>query len=76
MYIYSLDRKTIIKASKLSVQKNYGTRKDPKFAIVAENAGGLQAVIAGLYPDEKTAIDALEKAYQTFADGAKFYKFD
>lgn len=76
MYIYSLDRKTIIKASKLSVQKNYGGRNAPKFAITAESSGGLQAVIAGLYPDEKSAVDALEKAFQALADGAKYYKFD
>lgn len=82
MYIFSLDRKTILKASKLSVSKNYGGKKDGKYVVVAESTGGLIGEIAGVFPDEKTAIDALEKAYQAFADdrspagSAKFYKFD
>lgn len=76
MLIYSLDRKKIIKARSLSVEKNMTTKKEEKYAIVAENIAGLSAVIAALYPDEKTATDALEKAYQAFAGGAKAYKFD
>lgn len=76
MLIYSLDRKKIIKARSLSVEKNMTTKKEEKYAIVAENNAGFSAVIAALYPDEKTAVDALEKAYQAFADGAKAYKFD
>lgn len=76
MYIISNDGKTILKATKLSISKNYGGKKEQKFAIVAEREGGdLVAVVAGLYPDEKTAVDAMEKAFQAFADGVRFYRF-
>lgn len=76
MYIYSLDRKTIIKAIKLSISKNFGGKKEEKYCIIAENGHDLQAVVAAVFADEKTAIDALEKAFQAFESGAKFYKFD
>lgn len=75
MYILSMDGKTLIKATTLSVTKNFGGKKEQKFAIAAEREGQLTAVVAAVFPDEKTAIDALEKAFQAFADGAKAYRF-
>ena len=76
MLIFSQDRKSLAKTRLLQVQRNIGGGKEGKFMILAcaEGLGG--QVIAGTYPDEKTATDALEKAYQAFADGAKTYKFD
>lgn len=76
MLILSLDRKKIIKASALSVSKNFSGKKEEKWAIVAESKDSLQAVVAAVFSDEKTAIDALEKAFQAFADGAGCYRFD
>lgn len=76
MLIYSLDRKTILKASTLAVTKNYGGKKEAKWAITAESKSGLQAVTAAVFAEEKTAIDALEKAFEAFANGASAYKFD
>lgn len=75
MYILSMDGKTLIKATTLSVTKNFGGKKEQKFAISAEREGQLVAVVAALYSDEKIAVDALEKAFQAFADGAKAYRF-
>lgn len=75
MLIYSQDRKSVVKARALLVQRNLGGGKDGKYMILACPEGIGQA-IAAVFPDEKTAVDALEKAYQAFADGAKAYKFD
>ena len=76
MLIISYDRKKIIKASALFVSKNYGGKKEEKWAIVAESKGGLQAVVAATFADEKSAADALEKAFSAFAEGAAAYKFN
>lgn len=75
MYILSMDGKTLIKATTLHVTKNFGGKKEEKFAISAEREGHLAAVVAAAYPEEKIAVDALEKAFQAFADGAKAYRF-
>lgn len=76
MLIYSMDRKCIVDAKTLQVTRNIGGGKDAKYAITAEGMGGLASVIAAQFPDDKTAIDALEKAFAAFADGASAYKFD
>ena len=77
MLIFSRDRKCVIDAKVIQVTRNLGGGKDGKYIISAECTGGLSApVVAAQFPDEKTAIDALEKAYAAFADGAKAYKFD
>lgn len=76
MLIYAQDRKSVIDASTLQVQRNLGGGKDAKFSIFASSEGLGQCVLAASFPDEKTAVDALEKVYTAFADGAKAYKFD
>lgn len=76
MYILSSDGKTLIKTEKLSVQKNFGGKREQKYAIVAEGKTDLIATVAAVFSDEKFAVDALEKAFRAFADGAKFYRFD
>ncbi|MDE7362116.1 MAG: hypothetical protein K2N38_09310 [Oscillospiraceae bacterium] len=76
MLIYSRDRKSVIDAKVLQVTRNLGGGKDCKYIISAEGMGGLSAAVAAQSPDEKTAIDALEKAYTAFAEGANAYKFD
>lgn len=76
MLIYSQDRKSVVDAKFLQIQRNPGGGKDAKYSIAAYNEGIGQAALAASFPDEKTATDALEKAYQAFADGAKAYKFD
>lgn len=76
MLIYSYDRKCVIDAKLLQVTRNLGGGKEGKYIISAEGMGGLSTAVAAQFPDEKTAIDALEKAYAAFAEGAKAYKFD
>ena len=76
MLIYAQDRKSVADVKSLVVSRNLGGGKDGKYMILAYTSGISNQVIAGTYPDEKTAIDALEKAYTAFAEGAKAYKFD
>ena len=74
MLIFSRDGKTIIKAKSLSVQKNLGGKKEEKYVITAWG-GELSGVCVATFPDEKTALDALEKAFAAFENGAKTYRF-
>ena len=76
MLIYAQDRKSVAVAKSLVVSRNIGGGKDGKYMILAYTEGIGGQVIAGTYPDEKSAIDALEKAYTAFAEGAKAYKFE
>ena len=75
MLIMSYDRKKIIKARSLEVSKNYGGKKDEKWVISAA-ANEFTTVVAAVFSDEKMAVDALEKAFLAFEDGAKCYRFD
>lgn len=75
MLIMSYDRKTIIKAKRLEVSKNFGGKKDEKWVISAW-ANEFTTVTAAVFPDEKMAVDALEKAFRAFEDGTKCYRFD
>ena len=74
MLIFSQDKKNIIDAKLLQVQRNLGGGKDGKFIILASSVG-IGATVAAAFQDEKTAMDALEKAYKAFADGAASYEF-
>ena len=74
MLIYSHDGKTIIKAKSLTIQKKLAGKKDEKFAITAWS-GEISGVSVALFPDEKTALDALEKVFAAFEGGAKTYRF-
>ena len=76
MLIYSLDRKCVIDAKVLQVTRNLGGGKDGKYVISALGIGGMNTAVVAQFSDEKTAIDALEKAYTAFAEGAKAYKFE
>ena len=74
MLIFTQDRKCVVRARTLQIQRNIGGGKDGKYMISAcpEGPG---TVIAAMFPDEKTALDALEKAFRAFADGASSYCF-
>lgn len=74
MLIFSQDKKSVIDAKLLLIQRNIGGGKDGKFMISAYAEPGGQ-VIAAVFADEKTAMDALEKAYRAFSDGAASYSF-
>lgn len=74
MLIYTQDKKNVIDAKMLQVQRNIGGGKDGKFMILA-CAEGMGQAIAAVFSDEKTALDALEKAFRAFSDGASGYSF-
>lgn len=78
MLIFSQDRKRIMDCVSLEITKNFGGKKDEKYAIVG--AAGLGSDVGfnnimALFPDEKTAMDELEKVFAAFAEGASSYKF-
>jgi hypothetical protein len=74
MIIMSSDRKNIVDARLVSIQKNFGGAKNEKFFIMARF--GSAGVVVGRYSDEKSAADELEKIYRAFADGAASYIVD
>lgn len=78
MLIISQDRKRVMECTTLGVTKNFGAKKDEKYAIIGTTgfSGALEgSYTLALYPDEKTAMDELEKAFNAFAEGAASYKF-
>lgn len=74
MIIFSQDRKTVMDCSVLTVDRSFGGGKDAKYAILGRTGESVVTVMAA-YPEEKNAVDALEKAYDAFAEGASSYKF-
>lgn len=74
MIIFTQDKKNIVNACQLSVQRNIGGGKDGKYMITAFPEG-LGSAAAATFPDEKSALDALEKAFRAFENGAVSYAF-
>lgn len=76
MIIFAQDRKTLIDASMVTINKNIGGKKDEKYFLIGWGAGigsALSTPTLGKYPDEKTAMDELEKIYAAFEAGAATY---
>lgn len=78
MLIFSQNKRQITNCETLAVTKNFGGKKEEKFVIVGSagiatelNGNGILAT----FPDEKTALDALEKVFTAFENGAKSYRF-
>lgn len=75
MLIFSRDRKKMIDCVSVQVTRNFGGGKDGKFCLVAY--GGLGTLCDGViasFPDEKTAMDELEKMFTAFESGAQAYR--
>lgn len=72
MIIFAQDRKRIIDCNVVEVTRNIGGGKDAKYVITASRSD-LGGVIVGSYPDEKNAMDELEKIYAAMAAGEKSY---
>ena len=75
MLIFSQDRKKIIDCITVSVTRNFGGGKDGKYCMVG--SGGFGTSFDGVlatYPDEKTAMDELEKIFAAFENGEKTYR--
>lgn len=79
IWILSADGKNLILASRFSVTKNIGGKKEQKWAVTAyTDAEGIDggAIAAGYYPDEKLAQDELRKIAGAIKEGSQFYKFE
>lgn len=74
MLIFSQDRKKIVDCFSVTVTRNFGGGKDGKFAIVGHSLGTEFDGVLGNFPDEKTAMDELEKIFVAFEGGAKSYR--
>lgn len=77
MLVISQGKRGIIDTKVLLVERVYGD-KSGKYAIVARDESLRDtsgAMIMAYFPDEKTAINTLEKVFQAFEDGAKSYRF-
>lgn len=72
MLIFSQDRKKILDCVSVSVTRNFGGGKDAKFSLVGSS--GIGTALLASYPDEKTALDELEKIFAAFEGGAKSYR--
>lgn len=73
MMIMSKDGKMIIKINSVQVVKNIGGSKGEKYVLSANGGFGSGGVL-GLYADEKTAVDELEKIFAAMSEGAKAYR--
>ena len=74
MIIFSQDRRTLVDAHMVTINKNIGGKKDEKYYLIAWAAGiKLDIPTIGKYADEKSAMDELEKIYAAFEAGAKTY---
>ena len=72
MLIYSQKRKKIADCAAISVERIVG---GGKFALVGSAGFGTMCDgILAVYPDEKTAVDELEKIFAAFESGAGSYR--
>ena len=71
--VLTQDRKriVIVRNGKIEVTRNIGGGKDGKYAIVEGNE--LLSEVLGGYPEEKQAMDELEKLFAAIAAGEKTY---
>ena len=75
MLIYSQKRKKIADCAAISVERNLGGGKEGKYALVGSAGFGTMCDgIHAVYPDEKTAVDELEKIFAAFERGAGSYR--
>ena len=75
MLIYSQKRKKIADCAALSVERYVGGGKEGKYALVGSAGFGTMCDgILAVYPDEKPAVDELEKIFAGFESGAGSYR--
>lgn len=74
MYILSKNKKEILKIVKVYVSKNYGVKKDEKFAIVGTSIEqSLSATVLGRYPTEEAALIELEHIFTAIKNVENVY---
>ena len=75
MIIFAQDRKSIVDCKIVNITRNLGGGKEAKYILTA-SASGFGTVTVGSYPEEKNAMDELEKIYAAFAAGAESSQVD
>ena len=78
MLVFSQHRKRVMDCNTLRISRNIGAKKDEKYSITGSgvfNDTLDNSYTLALFPDEKTAMDELEKVFNAFAEGATSYKF-
>jgi len=75
MYLLSKDKKILISFGSegchfLEIHRNFGEGKEKKFALMG---GGL---VLNTYPEEKNAMDEMEKIVSAIELGQMIYKID
>lgn len=73
MLVYSQDRKSVLDADTIQIQKNI-SGKEAKY-IISASAGARGAIVMGQYLEEEDATHELEKVFDAFSGGAAAYKF-
>lgn len=75
MLVYSYDKKTVVDATCLTVERNPGGGKDGKFVIIGWRNSIGEGVICSRFATEEDAINELENAFKAFADDSSYYIF-
>ena len=73
MLVYSQDKKSVLDADTIQIQKNI-SGKEAKYVITA-SAGARGAIVMGQYLEEQDAVEALEKVFRAIKKGASGYEF-
>lgn len=74
MFIFSQNKKEIIKVTKVCVSKNFGGKKEEKFCIVGTSLEqAISASILGKYPTEEAALIELEHIFIAMQNGERVY---
>lgn len=71
MVILSNDKTICAEYNRLTVQRNYGNRKDKKFALIG--SVNHHSDVLNSYPTKEEAIAELEKIYAAYQNGDKTY---
>lgn len=76
MYILSQDKSKIIKFSRIDISRNFGGKRNEKFALIAwaEAAKNTECTVIGIYPDEGEARVQLEHIAEALNNNMKIYE--
>lgn len=75
MYIYTQDKKKLLRFEKLSVEKNTFGSANEKYCITATGVSAdFMPEVIGYYPDERSAMNELANIYMAMNMGNKLYE--
>lgn len=71
MFIQSYDKKTLMEATQMHVERNLGGKKDEKYVLTGSAQCGTR--ILGLYPTMEDAIAEIERIAAAITEGVSVY---